>query len=130
MVSALVNDDKPSNKEGQSGSRSSRPGTSKGVFLAMQTSRVNTPEVVLGMTQRMFLPEGHPLLSLMDRLFATYGIQGVVSASLDGPSLYHLELHVPMETLEGDALVSSLMSDRADSPILEGVSSSMVLPGA
>ena len=32
--------------------------------------------------------------------------------------------------LEGDALVSSLMSDRADSPILEGVSSLMVLLGA
>ena len=31
---------------------------------------------------------------------------------------------------KANALVSSLMSDRVDSPILEGVLSSMVLPGA
>ena len=31
---------------------------------------------------------------------------------------------------EANALVSSLMSDWADSPIREGVSSLMVLPGA
>ena len=130
MVSALVNNNEPSNEEEQSGSRSSRPGTSERVFLATQTSRVNTLEVVLRTTQRLFLPEGHPLLNLMDRSFATFNIQGVVSALSDGPSLYHLELCVPMETLEGDALVSSLMSDHADSPILEGASSLMVLPGA
>ena len=35
---------------------------------------------------------------------------------------------VPVETLEGDALVSSLMSDHTDSPILEGVSGPVVLP--
>ena len=62
MVSALVNDEEPSNEEEQSGSVLSRPGTSERVFLVMRTSRVNTPEVVLGMTQRVFLPEGHPLL--------------------------------------------------------------------
>ena len=39
-----------------------------------------------------------------------------------------LELSVPVDTLEGDALVSSLMSDRADLPILEGVSGPVVLP--
>ena len=49
-------------------------------------------------------------------------------AASDGPSLYRLELSVPVDTLEGDALVSSLMSDRADSPILEGVSGPVVLP--
>ena len=119
MVSALMNNDEPSNEEEQNGSVSSGPGTSKRVFLATRMSRVTTPEVVLGMTQRMFLPEGHPLLSLMDRLFASFGVQGVVSASSSGPSVYHLELRVPMDTLEGDALVSSLMSDRANSPILQ-----------
>ena len=46
----------------------------------------------------------------------------------DGPLLYRLELSVPVDTLEGDALVSSLMSDRADSPILEGLSGPVVLP--
>ena len=96
----------------------------------MRMSRVNTPEVVLGTTERVFLPEGHPFLRRLDRSLRVEGSSGVVSASSSGPSLYHLELRVPIDTLEGDALVSSLMSDRADSPILEGVSSSMFLPGA
>ena len=96
----------------------------------MPTSRVTTPEVVLGSRQGLFLPEGHPLLNTLDRSFAMFGVQGRITASSAGPSLYRLELSVPVDTLEGDALVSSLMSDRADSPILEGVSSSMVLPGA
>ena len=91
---------------------------------------MNTPEVVLGTTERLFLPEGHPILCGLDRSLQVEGSSGVVSASSRGPLLYHLELRVPINTLEGDALVSSLMSDRADSPILEGVSSSMVLPGA
>ena len=109
-------------------SGSSGPGTSERVSLEMQTSRVMTPEVVLGSRQGLFLPEGHPLLSLMDRSFATFGVQGRITASSGGPSLYRLELSVPVDTLEGDALVSSLMSDRADSPILEEVSGPVVLP--
>ena len=109
-------------------SGSSRPGTSERVSLEMQTSRVMTPEVVLGSRQGLFLPEGHPLLSMMDRSFATFGVQGRITAASDGPSLYRLELSVPVDSLEGDALVSSLMSDRADSPILEGVSGPVVLP--
>ena len=91
--------------------------------------RVTTLEVVLGTTQRVFLPEGHPFLRRIDRSLLVEGSSGIMSASSSGPSLYHLELRVPLDTLEGDALVSSLMSDRTDSPILEGVSSSMVLPG-
>ena len=109
-------------------SGSSGPGTSERVSLEMQMSRVMTPEVVLGSRQGLFLPEGHPLLSLMDRSFATFGVQGRITAASDGPSLYRLELSVPVDSLEGDALVSSLMSDRADSPILEGVSGPVVLP--
>ena len=130
MVSDLVDDDEPSNEEGPSESASSGPGTSERVFLVTRTSRVNTPEVVLGTTERLFLPEGHPFLRSLDRSLHVEGSSGVVSASSSGSLLYHLELRVPLDTLEGDALVSSLMSDRADSPILEGVSSSMVLPGA
>ena len=130
MVSALVNNDEPSNEEELSGSGSSGPGTSERVFLATRTSRVTTPEVVLGTTERLFLPEGHPLLRSLDGLFQVEGSSSVISASSSGPLLYHLELRVPIDTLEGDALVSSLLSDRAGSPILEGVSSSMVLPGA
>ena len=111
-------------------SGSSGPGTSERVFLATRTSRVTTLEVVLGTTKRLFLPEGHPFLRRLDRSLQVEGSSGVVSASSSGPLLYHLELRVPIDTLEGDALVSSLMSDRAGSPILEGVSSLMVLPGA
>ena len=130
MVSALVNDEEPSNEEELSVSGSSGPGTSERVFLATQTSRVTTPEVVLGTTERLFLPEGHPFLRRLDRSLQVEGSSGIVSASSSGPLLYHLELRVPIDTLEGDALVSSLMSNRADSPILEGVSLSMVLLGA
>ena len=130
MVSALVDDEEPFNEEGPSGSVSSGPGTSERVFLATRTLRVNTPEVVLGTTERLFLLEGHPFLCRLDRSFQVEGSSGVVSASSGGPLLYHLELQVPLDMLEGDVLVSSLMSDRADSPILKGVSSSMVLPGA
>ena len=130
MVSDLVDDEEPSNEEGPSGSVLSGPGTSERVFLATQTSRVNTPEVVLGMTERLFLPEDHPFLRRLVRSLRVEGSSGVISASSSGLLLYHLELQVPLDTLEGDALVSSLMSDRADSPILEGASSLMVLPGA
>ena len=130
MVSDLVDDDEPSNEEEPSESVSSGPRTSERVFLATRTSRVNTPEVVLGTTERLFLPEDHPFLRRLDRSLQVEGSSGIISASSSGPLLYHLELQVPIDTLEGDALVSSLMSDRADPPILEGVSSSMVLPGA
>ena len=125
-----MSDEGPSNEEEQSEIGSSGPGTSERVFLATRTSRVNTPEVVLGTTERLFLPEDHPFLRRLDRLFQVEGSSGIVSASSSGPLLYHLELRVPIDTLEGDALVSSLMSDRADSPILEEVVDPVVLPGA
>ena len=91
---------------------------------------MSTPEVVLGTSERLFLPEDHPFLRRLDRSLQVEGSSGVISASSSGPLLYHLELRVPIDTLEGDALVSSLISDRAGSLILEEVSSSMVLPGA
>ena len=96
--------------------------------MATWTSRVTTLGVVLGSRQGLFLPEGHPLLQTINRLFQTFGVQGRITAALDGPLLYWLELSIPVETLEGDALVSSLMSDCADLPILEGVSGPVVLP--
>ena len=91
---------------------------------------MTTPELVLGMTERLFLPEDHPFLRWLDRSLRVEGSRSTISATSSGPLLYHLELRVPIDTLEGDALVSSLVSNRADSLILEGVSSSMVLPGA
>ena len=125
-----MSDDGPSNEEEQSGSGSSGPGTSERVFLATWTSRVTTPEVVLGTRQTLFLPEDHPFLRRLDRSLQVEGSSGVISASSSGLLLYHLELRVPIDTLEGDTLVSSLLSDRADSPILEEVVNPVVLPGA
>ena len=92
MVSTLVNDDGPSNEEGQSESGSSGPGTSERVFLATWTSRVTTPEVVLGTRRTLFLPEDHPFLQRLDRSLQVEGSSGVISASSRGPLLYHLEL--------------------------------------
>ena len=125
-----MSDEGPSNGEERSETGLSGPRTSKRVFLVMWTLRANTPEVVLGTTERLFLPEGHPSLQRLDRLFQVEGSSGVVSASSSGLLLYHLELRVPIDTLEGDALVSSLMSDHTDSPILEEVVDPVVLPGA
>ena len=93
-----------------------------------RTSRVNTPEMVLGTSQALYLPENHPLIQTVDWAFGAFGVQGRVTASSDGPSLYRLELLVPLDTVEGDALISSLMSNCADSPILEGVAGPVVLP--
>ena len=106
----------------------SGPGSSERVFLATQMLRVNTPEVVLESSQALFLPEDHPLLNTVNRAFGSFGVQGRITASSDGPTLYRLELMVPVDTVEGDALVSSLMSDRARSPILEEVVDPVVLP--
>ena len=106
----------------------SGPGTSERVFLATQTSRVNTLEVVLGSIQVLFLPEDHPLLNTVNRAFGSFGVQGRITASSDGPTLYHLELMVSVDTIKGDALVSSLMSDCSRSLILEEVVDSVVLP--
>ena len=94
MVSALVSNNEPSNEEGQSRSVSSGPGTSERVFLVTQMLRASTPALVLGTTQHIYLPEDHPLLRLMDWLFMTFGVQGVVSTSSAGPSLYHLVLEL------------------------------------
>ena len=92
MVSDLVDDEGPSIEEEPSGSISSGPRTSERVFLATRMSRVNTPEVVLGTSERLFLPEDHPFLRSLDRSLQLEGSSGVISASSSGPLLYHLEL--------------------------------------
>ena len=71
-------------------SSSSGPGTCKRFLMATWTSRVTTPKVVLGSRQGLFLPEGHPLLNTLDCLFATFRVQGRITALLDGPLLYWL----------------------------------------
>ena len=127
MVSHLVDEDagnRTSEEEIVTGSEG--PAISERVQMATEISRPTTAQMVLG-RKALYLPDDHPLLQQIRSLTA---IQGRVLVNSDGPSLTHLELTIHMADDEANALVSSLMSDRADSPILEGVSSSMVLPGA
>ena len=127
MVSRLVDKDmgnRTSEEEIVSGSEG--PDVSERVQMAMEISRLTTAQMVLGQ-EALYLPNNHPLLR---RIQNSVAIQGRVLANSDGPALTRLELTIHMADDEANALVSSLMSDRADSPILEGVSSSMILPGA
>ena len=93
MVSRLVDEDE-GNRTLEEGivSGSEGPGVSERVEMVMEISRPTTAQRVLGGRQILFLLENNPLLTLVDRSFATFGVQGTVSASSSGPSLYHLEL--------------------------------------
>ena len=129
MVSCLVDEDtgnRTSEEEIVSGSEG--PDVSKRVQMATEISRPTTAQMVLGRSREaLYLPDDHPLLQ---QIQSSVAIQGRVLANSDGPALTRLELTIHMADDEANTLVSSLMSDRADSLILEGVSSSMVLPGA
>ena len=92
----------------------------------MALTRLTTAQMVLG-REALYLPDNHPLLR---QIQSSVTIQGRVLVNSDGPALTRLELTIYMADDEANTLVSSLMSNRADSPILEGVSLSMVLPGA
>ena len=127
MVSHLVDEDagnRTSEEEIVSGSEG--PDVPERVQMATAISRPTTAQMVLGQ-EALYLPDDHPLLRQIQSLVA---IQGRVLANSDGPALTRLELTIHMADDEANTLVSSLMSDRADSPILEGVSSSVILPGA
>ena len=127
MVSRLVDEDaanRTSEEEIVNGSK--EPAVSERVQMATEISRPTTAQMVLGQ-EALFLPDNHPLLQ---QIQSSVAIQGRVLANSDGPVLTRLKLTIHMADDEANTLVSSLMSDRADSPILEGVSSSMVLPGA
>ena len=127
MVSRLVNEDtgnRTSEEEIVSGSKG--PAVSERVQMATEISRPTTAQMVLG-REALYLPDDHPLLQQIQSLVT---IQGRVLANSDGPALTRLELTILMADNEANTLVSSLMSDRADSPILEGVSSLVVLPGS
>ena len=127
MVSRLVNEDAGNRTlEEEIGSGSEGPAVSERVQMETAISRPTTAQMVLG-REALYLPDDHPLLRLTQ---GSVAIQGRVLANSDGPALTQLELTIHMADEEANALVSSLMSDRADSLILEGVSSSMVLPGA
>ena len=127
MVSCLVDEDagnRTLEEEIVSGSKG--PAISERVQMATEISRLTTAQMVLG-RKVLHVPDNHPLLR---QIRTSVAIQGRVLANSDGPALTRPELTIHMADKEANALVSSLMSDRADSPILEGVSSSMVLPGA
>ena len=127
MVSHLV-DEAAANRtsEEEIGSGSKGPAVSERVQMVTEISRPTTAQMVLG-REALYLPDDHPLLR---QIQSSVAIQGRVLANSDGPALTCLELTIHMADDEANTLVSSLMSDRADSPILEGVSSLMVLPGA
>ena len=126
MVSHLVDKDTGNRtSEEEIGNGSKGPDISERVQMVTAISRPTTAQMVLG-REALYLPDDHPLLQ---QIQSSVAIQGRVLANSDGPALTHLELTIHMADNEANALVSSLMSDRADSPILEGVSSLMVLPG-
>ena len=127
MVSRLVDEDvgnRTSEEEIVSGSEG--PDVSERAQMATVISRPTTAQMVLS-REALYLPDDHPLLR---QIQSSVAIQGRVLANSDGPVLTRLELTIHMADEEANTLVSSLMSDRADSPILEGVSSSVVFPGA
>ena len=127
MVSRLVDEDagnRTLEEEIVSGSKG--PDVSERVQMAMAISRPTTAQMVLGQ-EALYLPDDHPLLQ---QIQSSVAIQGRVFANSDGPALTRLESTIHMADDEANTLVSSLMSNRANSPILEGVSSLMVLPGA
>ena len=127
MVSCLVDEDeanRTSVEEIENGS--DEPNISKRVQMAMVILRPTTAQMVLSQ-EALFLPDDHPLLRQIQNSVL---IQGRVLANSDGPALTCLELTIHMADNKANALVSSLMSDRVDSPILGGVSSSVVLPGS
>jgi hypothetical protein len=92
--------------------------------MAMLMSRPTTSQRVLG-AEALFLPEGHPLRRLIGR---SQVVQGRIVSSSSGPTLTRLEMTIHLDDDEGDALVSSLMTDRSESPILDGVVDPVVLP--
>ena len=126
MVSRLVDEDtvnRTSEEEIVSGSKG--PDVSERVQMAMEILRPTTAQMVLGQGA-LYLPDNHPLLR---QIQSSVVIQGRVLANSDGPVLTCLELTIHMADNEANTLVSSLMSDRAGSPILEEVVDPVVLPG-
>ena len=127
MVSHLVAKDEGNRtSEEEIVSSSEGPDVSKRVQTVTVISRLTTAQMVLGQ-EALYLPDNHPL---MQQIQSSVAIQGRVLANSDGPVLTCLELTIHLADDKANALVSSLMSDRADSPILGGVSSLMVLLGA
>ena len=117
MVSCLVTEDEGNRAlEEEIENSSDEPNVSERVQMVTVILRPTTAQMVLGQ-EALFLPDNHSLLRQIQNLVA---IQGRVLASSDGPALTCLELTIHMADKEVNTLVSSLMSDRADSLILGG----------
>ena len=66
------------------------------------------------------LPEDHPFLHAINRSFHTYGVTGNLVMSSDLVSPYRVEVSVPLEAEEGDAMLRAMSTDRAESEIFDG----------
>ncbi len=72
------------------------------------------------MVQVVHLPDEHQVLTVLRREFHSWGVAGRLVSSADHLSPYRLEFSVPIENLEGDAMLRTLETDRAESEIWEG----------
>ena len=125
MVSHLVTEDKGNRmSEEEIVTASEGPDVSVRVEMETWILRPTTAQMVLG-AEALFLPDDHPLLCLVSDSVA---IQGCVVVSSDSPALTCLEMIIHMANNEVNALVTSLMTGRADSLILERVSGPVILP--
>ena len=92
--------------------------------MVMLMLRPTMSQQVLG-TEALFIPDDHLLLHLIGNV---QSIQGRVLVSSAAPTLTHIKLTIHMNNKKANALVTSLMSDCLESPILEGVTGPIVLP--
>ena len=124
MVSRLINKDE-ANRTSEEGfvSGSDGPDISERVTMETQILRLTTAQMVLS-SEALFLPDNHPLLCLINNSIA---VQGHVMAQSDGPALTCLDLSIHLADDKANALVLSLMTAQAESPILEGVTGPVVL---
>ena len=87
--------------------------------------RLTTSQQVLG-AEALFIPDDHPPLQMIGN---TQLIQGQVPMSSATPTLTQVELTIHLNNEEANALVTLLMLDHLESPILEGVIGPVVLLG-
>jgi hypothetical protein len=79
------------------------------------SSRVVTMPTTSQVVTRQFSPKTTTLLQILNQEFGTWGATGSLTSSSDLVSRYRLEVIVPLDVEEGDALVASLETDRAES---------------
>ena len=91
--------------------------------MVMLMLRPMMSQQVLG-TEALFIPDDHLPLCLIGNV---QSVQGRVLSSSAAPTLTHVELTIHMNNKEANALVTSLMLDCLESPILEGVTGPIVL---